>query len=809
MVKASMKKLLIIIFAYLTIFASPAIAGKYTPNMHFYESSGNETNWWNATNINNWDVLDNILPSLMSQGMTTFPILSPEGKYAFGFAPNIGRDNSYGRVQVYSEIMPAPATTAGYPLGNDLVLKTQGPADLRLGNIPLDIICSTTVTTGSSIVTVSSTTQLSGPSQYQTIQIDPDTANDETLPYYSWSIVDNTHLQITFGKPHTAPFIIRQSGIVSLDARRLQLNGADISDRPLTLIDKNINIIAKLPNDVGGSFPENAIQLNTVLTGMNSSTGNLLIRNATAQGFIGLINSDNSRFIALFQDSGITIGTTYFCQGDNFQDLLTSIGTFNRATIIINSDIVTKGTITVPANISIVVWQGGSFSRDPDGSSIQFNGPFSAGLYHVFFGFSNSGDWLVKFGNSSVSEIYPQWWGAKGDGITNDASAFASAVLAYSRVFLPSPLSSYLIGAPITVPASTTLIGANWLTTKCTLGFNGDMFNLGEGARIEDVWLEGNGASYAAGRGIVMTSSNGRQVGKHLKVWNFNGPCIYFATTSGSQSFWEDLNVQRYNGAIGDGRYSIVISPDGDEIPAYPRKFFNVEGNNVPTIDFGGGSDIHLFGGYLGDLHYGNGGNQGRGVNITGARLAGSPTLTMWGFNHSIVGCDIYPQITLALGSNNNTIGPGSFNQYPPVIDNSQFNFNKIYHEAVVYTPTWTNALGDSYLGNGTITGSFAKLGTSTEVTINFTVGSTTNFGTESALRFGLPLSRYNTDTPVCGTALITHGASVYTAIVYIQSGIINFCTLYRDAGIVTGKTTNPAALTTGDTINMTFTYNN
>ena len=35
----------------------------------------------------------------------------------------------------------------------------------------------------------------------------------------------------------------------------------------------------------------------------------------------------------------------------------------------------------------------------------------------------------VIFDSNDVQRVYPQWWGAKGDGVTNDTDAFAAAAI--------------------------------------------------------------------------------------------------------------------------------------------------------------------------------------------------------------------------------------------------------------------------------------------------------------------------------------------------------------------------------------------
>lgn len=78
------------------------------------------------------------------------------------------------------------------------------------------------------------------------------------------------------------------------------------------------------------------------------------------------------------------------------------------------------------------------------GVTLTINGPFRAPLKQVF-----SGAGAVAFGAGAVNEVYPQWWGAKADGSTDDSAAIAGA------------LAAVVTGGTVKSPAGTYVVAMN------------------------------------------------------------------------------------------------------------------------------------------------------------------------------------------------------------------------------------------------------------------------------------------------------------------------------------------------------------
>ena len=99
-------------------------------------------------------------------------------------------------------------------------------------------------------------------------------------------------------------------------------------------------------------------------------------------------------------------------------------------TVNIIDNINILGDITVPSNLEIVMRNIGMFTV-ASGKTLTIAAPFSCGLFQCF-----SGAGSAVFSAGSVSEVYPEWWGAVGDGATNDTASLASAFTAFTDVYL-------------------------------------------------------------------------------------------------------------------------------------------------------------------------------------------------------------------------------------------------------------------------------------------------------------------------------------------------------------------------------------
>jgi len=145
---------------------------------------------------------------------------------------------------------------------------------------------------------------------------------------------------------------------------------------------------------------------------------------------------------------GSTIDGVYSASAyASFATAVSTIGASN-ATLRITTVETVSADVTVPTTMELMFTRNGSLSIDT-GKTVTINGPQNAGMHQIY-----SGSGSVSFGSGYIKEVYPQWWGATGDGSTDDATAIQTAgAVAFASgkpMRLAGSTGGYLIKTPVT-----------------------------------------------------------------------------------------------------------------------------------------------------------------------------------------------------------------------------------------------------------------------------------------------------------------------------------------------------------------------
>ncbi|HEX7118251.1 MAG TPA: right-handed parallel beta-helix repeat-containing protein, partial [Longimicrobiales bacterium] len=90
--------------------------------------------------------------------------------------------------------------------------------------------------------------------------------------------------------------------------------------------------------------------------------------------------------------------------------------------------------VTIPSGVTLRVLEGATI-KPAAGATLTINGTFDAGLYSVF-DLSEGGS--VVLGRGATERALPQWWGARGDGVTDDTAAIDAWLAQAGELFLPT-----------------------------------------------------------------------------------------------------------------------------------------------------------------------------------------------------------------------------------------------------------------------------------------------------------------------------------------------------------------------------------
>jgi hypothetical protein len=210
----------------------------------------------------------------------------------------------------------------------------------------------------------------------------------------------------------------------------------------------------------------------------------------------------------------------------------------SSVTVYINTTVTVSANLTIPSNISVVVLKGGSFAISA-GATLTLNGSFEAGLFQVF-----SGSGAVAFGLGSTRALFPQWWGAVGDGVTNSTAGIQAALTA----------------APA-CKAQVRLVNGLYYTTD-TLSFNSNQIQLiGDGPQNTQIlFSEASKAALKIAVSVGVTREYWKIESLGFSCTGTPADCIAINASLGATGIVRDVWATNYSKALYHGdSYNTVV----------------------------------------------------------------------------------------------------------------------------------------------------------------------------------------------------------------------------------------------------------
>ena len=280
----------------------------------------------------------------------------------------------------------------------------------------------------------------------------------------------------------------------------------------------------------------------------------------------------------------------------SFEAAISAVG-IREAVLFISNQQSLQTSVTVPSNVHLRFQTGALLVITP-GATATINGPLEAGLFQIF-----AGTGLVNFKGGIIKEVYPQWWGAKGDGITNDTRAVQQSINAIARGNIADVVfvkGTYLVDT-IVLDSNVNIVGQGWNSIikhnkygyRFCLSINPNR----EGTpnpvdnkhdiTIRDIQLRGtvDTDGFSEGTHLLNINAATQVVISKCKFVGWRGDAIYLGSSNVAKTERHNQNIVIsecvFNGLNNDNRNAISII-DGDNISINKCSFANCTRRNMP-----------------------------------------------------------------------------------------------------------------------------------------------------------------------------------------------------------------------------------
>lgn len=178
-------------------------------------------------------------------------------------------------------------------------------------------------------------------------------------------------------------------------------------------------------------------------------------------------------------------------------------------------------TASIAINVPIQIPPCGGFT--PGGNTLTINQSFEAGLYQVF----TSGVNQITFGLHSTQQIYPEWFGATGDGVTDDTNALQGAINAGATYYIPIKFKGAKVyqTSGLTISDRSTLICDNYWNTGSRI----------RGTAANPLLTFPVGGTYIKLKGLILDGANlsTSLIEQNLSSYSEIEDCIFLNSTIG------------------------------------------------------------------------------------------------------------------------------------------------------------------------------------------------------------------------------------------------------------------------------------
>ena len=265
--------------------------------------------------------------------------------------------------------------------------------------------------------------------------------------------------------------------------------------------------------------------------------------------------------------------------GNSIATAITDIGAGSQA-LFCDAATTVSTNQTLPSNINFIALKGCIITVDA-GVSLTINS-FEAGIYPTFNTISG-----IDFGDSAVDRIYPQWWGAVGDAVTDDTTAFTGA-----EASIPAN------GGTIFVPEGSYVKGRTVPQTNTTFEFDAGAKMIQKTA-ASNIWrIQGVDNVHFYGNGCEFDGSTSGATSAVFQFANATNSSIRDVRITSSAATEDGI----YIGGAGVGEYSENILVKGCVIDGSKRNGISVvdarhviiDGNEIKNVTGSPGAGIDV-----------------------------------------------------------------------------------------------------------------------------------------------------------------------------------------------------------------------